>query len=441
LNELPTPTASSRWFWRLVALGILAAGVAGFVALNVLKPRPAVRAPAKQLPLVRVEPVEFRSGALSVTGNGLVKPRVEVVLSAEVSGRLVFVSPNLVTGGAFGANETLLRIDPEPFRAALAQASADRRSAQASLRLAGQLLQRTHELISKGFLSRQTLDERIAARDQAQAALARAEAVEKSRSLDLERSVVSAPFEGRVLSERVDLGDTVQPGKELARIYATDALEIPVSLTDRDIALIADPWALQGPGRGARAEVQVEYGGALYRWAAHVDRVESAVDSGTRTFNVVVSIDAPYARGKPVRTETQGTPPSSGVVDAAPPLLVGMYATVEIEGRREGRYAVVPRRALRDGSTLWLVGADDRVLIRPVRLLTETDNRAVVTADRLPEDARVIVSDLKVVTQDMPVRVVTAASPGADSGAASAERSAPTRAASAAEPTQDRAAQ
>jgi len=440
LNDTPTPTASSRWFWRLVALGILAVGVAAFVALNVLKPRPAVRAPAKQLPLVRVEPVEFHAGALAVTGNGLVKPRVEVVLAAEVSGRLVFVSPSMVTGGAFAANEELLRIDPEPFRAALAQASADRRSAQASLRLAEQLLERTRELISKGFLSRQTLDERIAARDQAQAALARAEAIEKSRSLDLERSVVNAPFEGRVLSERVDLGDTVQPGKELARIYSSDALEIPVSLTDRDIALIADPWAPQSRGRGARAEVRVEYGGAVYRWAAHVDRVESAVDSGTRTFNVVVAIDAPDARGKPMETGTQALP-SSGVAGAAPPLLVGMYATVEIEGRREGRYAVVPRRALRDGSTLWLVGADDRVSIRPVRLLTETDNRAVVTADRLPEGARVIVSDLKIVTQDMPVRVVTAASPGASTGEASAERSAPTRAASAAEPTQGRAAQ
>ena len=36
--------------------------------------------------------------------------------------------------------------------------------------------------------------------------------------------------------EKVDLGDTVQPGKELARIYGVDALEIPVSLTDRDIS-------------------------------------------------------------------------------------------------------------------------------------------------------------------------------------------------------------
>ncbi|KPK08061.1 MAG: hypothetical protein AMJ64_04635 [Betaproteobacteria bacterium SG8_39] len=408
-----------------MALGVLAAGVAGFVALNVLKPRPAVRAPAKQLPLVRVEPVAFHSGALAVIGNGLVKPRVEVVLAAEVSGRVVFVSPNLVTGGAFGKGEPLLRIDAEPFGAALAQASADRRSALASLRLASQLLERTRELISKGFLSRQTLDERIAGRDQAQAALARADAIERSRRLDLERTVVAAPFDGRVLTEKVDPGDTVQPGKELARIYAADALEIPVSLTDRDIALVADPWAQQTGGRGAAAEARVEYGGAVYRWAAHVDRVESAVDSGTRTFNVVVAIDAPGARGEPLVTGP-GVPAASGGASAAPPpLLVGMYATVEIEGRREGRYAVVPRRALRDGSALWLVGADDKVSIRAVRLLSESDNRATVSADNLPEGARVIVSDLKIVTQNMPVRVIEAAG----AAAASAPPAAQTRAA------------
>jgi len=172
------------------------------------------------------------------------------------------------------------------------------------------------------------------------------------------------------------------------------------------MALIADPWAAQTGGRGARAEVRVEYGGALYRWTGHVDRVESAVDSGTRTFNVVVSIDAPGARGEPLATG-----PAGSVAEAPPPLLVGMYATVEIEGRREARYAIVPRRALRDGSTLWLVelmGAADRVSIRRVRRLSETENRVTISADGLPDGARVIVSDLKIVTQDMPVRVLEA---------------------------------
>jgi hypothetical protein len=162
--------------------------------------------------------------------------------------------------------------------------------------------------------------------------------------------------------------------------------------------------------------VRVEHGGVTYRWPAQVDRVESAVDSGTRTFNIVVRVDAPGARGTPL----------SGPADAAPPLLVGMYATVEIEGRRQGRYAVVPRRAVRDGSTLWLVGADDVVSIRPVRLLSETGNQATVVADGVAEGARVVVSDLRIVTEGMPVRVVQdGATPPAGTAGAPQSKSPP----------------
>lgn len=381
-------------------MAILLAGAGGYVALQVLKPRPAVRAPVKQLPLVRAAPVEFREGALTVTGNGLVKPRTEVVLAAEVSGRVSFVSPALVTGGAFAKGDVLVRLDPEPFKAALAQAVADRQSAQASLGLAEQLLKRTEELIAKGFLSRQTLDERVANRDQARAALARGEAVARQRRNDLERAIVSAPFKGRVLSEKVDLGETVQPGKELARIFSDAALDIAVSLTDRDVALIADPWRVTNGGKkkgdGAAATVIVEHGGLRYRWPARVDRVEASVDSATRTFNVVVRVDNPDARGTPV----------SGAGGEGPPLLVGMYATVQIAGRDQGRYAVVPRRALRDGGVVWLLDGNDAVAITSVRVLYEAKDSVVISSAGLPTGARVITSELKVVTEGMPVRVV-----------------------------------
>ncbi|MCL4799941.1 MAG: efflux RND transporter periplasmic adaptor subunit [Burkholderiales bacterium] len=396
MTDTDSAARRSRWFWRAVALAIVAAGVGGFVALQVLKPRPAVRQPAKQLPLVRAAPVEFREGALAVSGNGLVAPRIEVVLAAEVAGRVEFVSRSLVTGGAFARDEVLLRLDPEPFRAALEQAEADRRSAEASLRLAERLLERTEDLIAQGFLSRQTLDERVANRDQARAALARAEALERQRRIDLERSVIRAPFRGKVLSEAVAAGETVQPGKELARLFADDALEIAVSLTDRDVALIADPWRRGGERGGAKATVTVEHGGGVYSWPARVDRVEAAVDSATRTFNVVVRVDDPSARGKPV----------AGAAAAAPPLLVGMYTTVEIAGRDQGRYAVIPRRALRDGGVIWLLGERDAVSIRPVRVLREGKDTVAIAGDGLPDGARVVASDLKVVTEGMAVRVV-----------------------------------
>lgn len=375
---------------------ILAVGAGGFVALQVLKPRPAVSPPVKQLPLVRVAPVEIREGALAVTGHGLVKPRAEIAVATEVSGRIVFVSPDLVTGGGFAGNQVLLRLDPEPFQVALAQAAAERQSARASLDLAEQQLKRTEQLIAQNFLSRQTLDERVAGRDQARAQFARAEAVERSRRIDLDHSVIRAPFKGRVLSEKVAPGETVQPGKELARIFADDALEIAVSLTDREVALIADPWGAANGGRRPRAgaAITVEHGGARYRWPARVDRVEAAVDSATRTFNVVVRVDDPGARGEPV----------SGLAAAAPPLLVGMYATVEIAGRDAGRYALLPRRALRDGSAVWLLADGNVVAIRPVEVLYDTGDQAAVAG--LNADARVIVSDLKVVTEGMPVQVL-----------------------------------
>lgn len=397
MSDPDSAPSGGRWRWRLLVLAILAAGAAGFVALQAFKPRPAVNAPVEQLPLVRVAPIALRDGAITITGNGLVKPRAEVALAAEVSGRAAFVSPALVTGGRFAQGEVLVRLDPEPFRAALAQAEAERQSAQASLALAEQQLARTEQLIAQKFLSRQTLDERVAARDQARAALARAEAIQDSRRIDLERSVIRAPFKGRVLSEKVDPGETVQPGKELARIFANDALEIAVSLTDREVALIDDPWGTHGEAKrsvAARATVSVEHGGRRYRWTGRVDRVEAAVDSETRTFHVVVRVDRPDTRGEPV----------SGAAESAPPLLVGMYATVEIAGRDAGRYALVPRRALRDGSRVWLLASGNVVAIRPVTVLYDAGDQTAVTG--LDAADPVIISDLKVVTEGMPVRVL-----------------------------------
>jgi multidrug efflux pump subunit AcrA (membrane-fusion protein) len=150
---------------------------------------------------------------------------------------------------------------------------------------------------------------------------------------------------------------------------------------------------------GARASVRVEHGGGVYRWPARIDRIEAAVDSATRTFNVIVRVDDPAARGVTV----------SGDAAAAPPLLVGMYAAVDIEGIDPGPQARVPRRALRDGNVLWLLDAAGKVSVRPVRVLQEANNQVVVSAQGLPARARVVVSDLKVVTDGMRVREIGAA--------------------------------
>lgn len=408
----PAPSAAPepgprprRWFWRLVVLLILAIGAGGYVALQKFKPRPVARAPVKQLALVRVERVEPRTGPLPVRGHGVVRSRAEVSLAAEVSGRVVHVNPRLVSGASFGAGEVLVRVDAAPFESALAQARADRASARAAVVLAEQTVARTEELIAKGFLSRQALDERIAARDQARAALARAEAVEGQRRLDLARCEIRAPFGGQVLSARVDVGDTTQPGRELARIFDSRHLEVPVSLTDRDMALIGDAWASGAKARAkeANAAVYVEHGGAEYRWTARIDRVEALLDSATRTFNLVVSVLEPQARGRPAGAAgARALAGKRGAV--APPLLVGMFTRVEIQGRDPGPHLLLPRAALRDAGQVWVLDANSAISIRTVRVLREDDRHVAIAAEGIEAGALVVVSALPVVTEGMQVR-------------------------------------
>lgn len=384
--------SSKRW----LIPGILALGVAGFVLMNVLKPRPAVQATAKPVPLVQVEAISPAAGGIRIQGSGLVKPQNELVIAAEVSGKVQSVHPQLVTGGQFSQGQPLVVLDPAPFEAALTQALAERTSAEANLRLAEQLYTRTQELIAKGFLSRQTLDERTSQRDQAAAGLARAQALVDSRQIDMRRSQIVAPFTGIVLSQRVSPGEIVQPGRELARVFPSSRLEVTVSLTDREIALLGDIWretvGTTTQTRKISAEVIIRYGAQLLRWPARVDRVEAAVDPTTRTFNLVVAIDNPW---KAISRSPGSNPP---------PLLVGMYAQVEIEGLRPGPFAKIPRKALRDGQRIWILSENKALEILPVTPLYETDQTAYIGLEGLPPRFQLITSDIRVPVDGMALR-------------------------------------
>ncbi|MEZ5738211.1 MAG: hypothetical protein R3E68_01280 [Burkholderiaceae bacterium] len=129
---------------------ILAVGVGGFVALQKFKPRPAVKPLVRQLPLARVVAPVIETGALPVSGQGLVTAPVQVTVAAEVSGRVARVSPSLVAGGRFANGEVLIELDQAPLRRA-AQALADVESARVALSLAEQSVVRTRELDRAGL--------------------------------------------------------------------------------------------------------------------------------------------------------------------------------------------------------------------------------------------------------------------------------------------------
>ena len=379
---------------------VVGVGVVGFTLLWVLRAEPSEVEPPRVIPTVSTVPARVTQGAIQVRGGGTVRPSAEVTIAPQVGGRVIWASPALVSGGRFAEDEPLLRVDPADYENAVEAAEAD-------------VAQREVALLEAEENARLALDEwaRLAVRENLdptppnalvtrQPQLAAAEAALKSAAarledarLALERTWIRAPFNGIVRDETVDLGQFVAAGQAIGRLYATDEVEIVVPLSDNEAALIERLWSARAGNAETRIPVQItsEYGGAEYVWSGYVDRAEAALDEQTRTVDVVVRVPDPF-------TPTEEDP-------QRPPLLLGSYAMVDIEGTSFEEYAVVPAAAVRDGDVLWTVQDDTLLVMTPVEPIQEVDDEAMVLGP-IADGTPVIVSMLLFVTDGMTVQPV-----------------------------------
>ena len=377
-----------------------------------LRPEPPRRPPEPDTPIVSVETAVRGEGAIVVFGSGTVRPRAEIDVASEVGGKIAWTNPNFQSGGRVRAGEILVRIDPSDYQNRVEQARADVAAQQVGVLQAEEEARIAREEYDQ-FALRDTLragrgsePSALALRqpqlDAARAALARAEAGLADAVLALGRTEVTSPFEGRVRMESANIGAFVGPGQSLGRIYASDAVEVVVPIADDDAVQIQGLWALEaGDGvRSIRALVRTTYGDRSFAWDGYVDRAETALDEQSRTIDIVVRVPDPFQPGRPIDgAALQGT---------APPLLVGQFASVEIDGLSPDVFFVLPRRSLRPGNEVWAVGSDDRVQIVQVDVLQETDEDLFVTGD-LEDGQAVIVGGINLATQGMKVRVASRA--------------------------------
>ncbi len=401
----------------LLGGSILVGAVVVVGLLRAFAPQPETSPPPPQSPLVSTTPVEVRSGSLEVRGHGTVQPVREIQLTAQVGGRLTEVSDALVSGGRFEAGEPLAQIDPSDYRTAVTQAEAQvtqatfqliqaREEATAAQRDYERIRERTGEAPEPDSteLGRLVFNEPQLA--QARANLESAEASLENARTNLERTRLEVPFDGMVRTKQADLGAYVAPGTPVATVYGTEVVEVVVSLASSKAALIQNLWRTTGRTGAAAlpATVASTYGGRTFTWEGRVHRVEGALDEQTRTVDVVVRVPAPYEQATAAAAQPGASPSGQ-----APPLAVGTYATVDIVGRREGTYHVVPRRAVHTREpdqppVVWTVDGDSMLVERRVEPIQTVEERTYL-APTLDPDARVITTDLRVQTDSMAVRV------------------------------------
>lgn len=391
----------------LLAAAIVVGAVTVAVLLVSMAPEPERSEPPSQIPYVETATVTGGSGAIPVFGAGTVRPSAEIEVAPQVGGRVIWVNPAFQSGRRLPAGSTLFRIEEEDYvyrlraaEAMLAARQSEYLEAREEASIARTEYERYSDRLQQPAGAANPLTLREPQLQAAKAALDRDKASVADARLALSRTRVHAPFDGYVRTESVDKGQLVSAGQAVGRLFAADAVEVVVPVSDADAALIPGLW--QDPGDGnhppATAQVVAQYGDSRYAWRGHVDRAEASVDLQSRTIDVIVRVPDPFEPGLPMG--------AGGAADGVQPLLVGKFVEVEIQGKAPASYFRVRRAALQPGNQIWALGADSTLRIVPVRVLQRGDDEVFVTGALAPGQA-VVIGGLRFATDGMRVRSET----------------------------------
>ena len=149
--------------------------------------------PERTIPAVRIRDPKPEDRRLLVQSQGTVAPRTESALVPEVSGRIVWVSPALVSGGYFEKGEPLLRIDRRSYEMSVERARAALARAASESDYAKSELKRQQGLSARNVASNAQLSQARRGEGVAEATVAEARVALEQAEWDLDRTEIVAP--------------------------------------------------------------------------------------------------------------------------------------------------------------------------------------------------------------------------------------------------------
>jgi RND family efflux transporter MFP subunit len=379
----------------IIPLVLILAGIT--IMLTFIAKRPVPKREAKGNPgiLVEVITVKKKNTSIMVKGTGTVEAAQEVSVIPEVSSRITHISPSMVVGGFFKKDETLFEIEDTDYRLALEQAVASRAKAEYELATIESQARIARTEWERLYKNSDTPPNPLALYEpqlkNATAALASANAAVKQAEVDLERTKVRAPFNSRVRSEDIDTGQYVRTGTSVAVLSGTDAAEIIVPFALKELRWLDIPER-EDSEKGSPAFVYITIGEKQFQWEGFVTRSTGEVDPKNRMIQVVVEIQDPYGLTDKSKTDR-------------PALATGTFVQIRIQGKTLENVAVIPRRALREDSTVWIMDRGSKLRIQkvvPVRI--ERDE--VIVSEGLEEGDRIILTTISGAADGMKLRLM-----------------------------------
>ncbi|TWU49757.1 multidrug resistance protein MdtN [Rubripirellula reticaptiva] len=384
--------------------------------------------------VVTTESLVPHSGTVSLSANGVVVPLREIRLATEVAGRVVEQSDNLRPGRSVVAGETLIQLDTTEFELELRRLRAQQAQEAAELAATDISIQNTTELLSLASEQLQlAADERarVDALVKRQAAsvsevdvtkraelTARAALVETGNrkrdllagrelivqkqvatrvaidraQLDLDRTTVKSPINGRVVSSSVEEQSFVAAGTSFVTIEDTSVVEVRSNLTVDQMYRVWNSNSAHAVGSEAEltaddqvppvpATIQYRLGARTYQWQAVLERIDGAgIDPATRTYPCLFRVDAPEQVSRPDRAE------QDDLSDGPSRLMRGMFVSVLLKTESRRQLASCSETAIRPGNRIW-INRDGALHIQPIEVVARQGTRVIIDLDELASQA------------------------------------------------------
>jgi RND family efflux transporter MFP subunit len=301
---------------------------------------------------------------------GQVEAAASVVLSFELGGRLSDLRG--AEGAEVAKGQVLARLDTALLNAEAERLEATRAATTAQLDLAETRLARAERLLRDGHVSQEAVDQALATRDELSSRIREIDAALNAVAINLEKSELRAPFDGRVGLRNVDGGETLSAGTPVLTLIETAAPQVRVGL----------PLSVNLAGL---SDVKIDVNGTSF--SATLAQVRPDIDPITRTRTVLFELDGASA-------------PAFGQTAT---LMVGTHIPTA------GTW--IPLDALREGiGGVWtlLVVEDETVRTAMVEVIHADETRAYVNGTFAP-GAQMIQSGAHRVVPGQRVEVVAAA--------------------------------
>ena len=378
----------------IISLSILLVCSGLLFGLTRLKGTPEKEQGVFNPPVVDIRTLTPEAVTLTINSQGVVKPAIETLLVAEVSGVVKTVSPVFVSGAVFSKGDVLASIDDSDYQVALRQAEASLAASKA--RLAEEVAKAEAE--KKNWLrSGKKLN---AAPDlllrkpyvaEARANVKAASAQLDKAKRDLEKTIIKAPYDGMVKERLINIGQFLSTGKEAGTVFSVDYAEVRLPIKPSDLEFVDLPAVGRNKFKSVNVVLEQRLGRRVLSWDASVARTEGIVDQRSRMHFLVVKVTDPYGLKTPREA----------------PLKSGSFVYAQLQGKTMENLFRLPRSALYgSGQVLVLDRSEtgtETLRFRDVNLVYATQSDVFVSGE-IAEGDQVCLTPLSNPVEGMQVK-------------------------------------